>query len=172
MSGFGGIFAAAIIGLIFTMSFTAIIQLYINDLMDYRMEREAAIEQSAPRIESGRINSTYVFLVNITMNGAKSIRYDSLNLSDIFIVYYSDGMKITKKIEMGIGVDEWRINRVLTGNREGEIINPLNETTNTGMWDPGETLELIITTSSSIDDDLWFFSMTLIDGGTCRRTFG
>jgi hypothetical protein len=171
MSGFGGIFVAAIIGMIFIMSFSTMIQLYVNSLMLYQMERSDYKQKTNPVVDSGKINGTYTFLINVTMEGVKSIKYENLKYSDIFIVYYSDGIKIIKKFEMGTGVDKWEINRIFTGNTEGEIINPINKTIQTGMWDPGETLELMITTSSSIDENLWFFSITLMDGGTCNKTF-
>jgi len=172
MSGFGGAFAAAIIGLIFTMAFSAVTKLYVNDLASHSIDAEMAPTQSLPSIGTGAINSAYVFLVNVTMGGAKSIRCDSLHLSDVFIVYYSSGTKVTRKVEMGSGNDEWSIRRVLVGNREGDLVNPLDPLSRTGMWDPGETLELNITTSMAIDANLWHFSMTVVDGGTCSRTFG
>ncbi|MBO3802986.1 MAG: hypothetical protein JTT11_03800 [Candidatus Brockarchaeota archaeon] len=172
MSGFGGIFAAAMIGIIFTMSFNAVMQLYINDLLACRVERPGASAQSTPKVGSGILNGTHVFLVNVTMDGAKSIKFEDLNLSDVFVIHYSGGTKVTEKVVMGNGSGRWRVNRVLVGNREGELVNPINEASQTGMWDPGETLELLITTSSPIDDDLWFFSIALVDGGACSRTFG
>ena len=172
MSGFGGAFAAAIIGLIFTMAFSAVTKLYINDLAIHSIDAETVPTRSLPGIGTGSINSTHVFLVNVTMDGGRSVRCDDLHLSDVFIVYYSSGTKVTKRVEMGSGADEWSIHRVLVGNREGELVNPMDTTAQTGMWDPGETLELNITTSLPIDIDLWHFSMTVVDGGTCSRTFG
>lgn len=172
MSGFGGAFAAAIIGLIFTMAFSAVTKLYINDLAVHSIDAETAPTQSLPSIGTGCINSTYVFLVNITMEGGRSVRCDDLHLSDVFIIYYTGGTKVTKRVEMGSGVDEWSIRRVLVGNREGELVNPLDTSAQTGLWDPGETLELNITTSLPIDDNLWHFSMIVVDGGTCGKTFG
>jgi len=171
MSGFGGAFAAAIIGVIFTMAFSAVTNLYINDLMVNRIDAGRGTLQSLPNVGSGEINSTYVFLVNVTMNGEKSIRCDDLHLSDVFIVYYSNGTKVTKRVELGSGTDEWSVHRVLVGNWEGELVNPLDVMAQTGMWDPGETLELKITVSSPIDNNLWYFSLTTVDGGTCGRSF-
>jgi len=133
MSGFGGIFVAAIIGMIFIISFSTMIQLYVNSLMLYQMERSDYEQKTNPVVDSGKINGTYTFLINVTMEGVKSIKYKNLKYSDIFIVYYSDGIKIIKKFEMGTGVDKWEINRIFTGNTEGEIINPMNKTIQTGM---------------------------------------
>jgi len=172
VSGFGGAFAAAIIGLIFTMAFSAVTKLYVNDLAIHSIDAERVPALSLPSVGTGEINSTYVFLVNVTMDGGKSIRCDSLYLSDVFVVYYSSGTKLTKRVEMGSGTDEWSIRRVLVGDREGELVNPLDAVSHTGMWDPGETLELNITTSMPIDVNLWYFSMTVVDGGTCSKTFG
>jgi len=168
MSGFGGAFVITMIALVFTLAFSGFLAISTSTF------ELATIQKPTPSsliADGGEVNGTNTFLVNVTLNGSNHITFKKIGLSDVFVTYFSGGVKSSEMVTYGNGLDQWHVQDVFVGNVEGDLYNPINITMGTGVWDPGKTLELNITVSQPIDPSEWYFTMTLADGGSCARAF-
>ncbi|MGC8936337.1 MAG: hypothetical protein ACP5KV_03100 [Candidatus Methanomethylicaceae archaeon] len=165
MGGFGTVFAVAMVGMIVLVLFGSTVKFVTSyaELINY-LPRQL----SSPQVDSGYMSTYSIFYVNVTMYGNKGIPISKLELADILVSYRNNGNLVTIRLDKGSG---WEINRVLVGNRTGDLINPINLEQGTGIWDPGETLELAIFLPSPSDNAEWYFVMMLPDGGECSWAF-
>ncbi|MDD1776209.1 MAG: hypothetical protein LUP94_02520 [Candidatus Methanomethylicus sp.] len=165
---------AITIGIVFTVAMTSIINSSTNSLLLLStVQSEKSI--SSPHMDSGgSISLPSTFSVNVTLEGTKNLRVAELKNSDVFVVFVSDnGTRVAKRLDYLAASDGWSINRILVGNLVGDLVNPVSLALGTGMWDPGETLELSLAVSDSIDSNRgWYITMITIDGGTSSRAFG
>jgi len=173
MSGFGAVFATVIIFIVFTSAVTIIMEITTNSASLLSSEQPPT-PLSNPAFGSGSISGPDSFLVNVTLGGSEQVRISDLKLSDLFVVYASNGSEVTERLAFGSDVSPcWQINGVFQGNIEGTLVDPINATQGTGIWIPGETLELNLTVSHNIDaKSEWYVSMTLADGGSCSEALG
>lgn len=81
--------------------------------------------------------------------GSKSIKVDDFSLMDVVIVYTlqvsGERIALWLRYSQNAGERRWNVEQVYTGNTLGEAINPINVTANSGHWDPGEGLAILIT---------------------------
>lgn len=173
MSGFGGVFAAVVLFVIFTVAVSSITELSTNSIM-LLSSVPIPTALSSPTMVSSYVSGTEIFLVNVTLGGSKQIQFSDLKLSDLFVVYVSNGSEITERLVYNAAdPPSWHVNRVLQGNLEGSLVDPINITQGTGIWVPGETMELQLDVSHVIDNQTgWYLSLTLADGGSCSEAFG
>ncbi|MEM1573621.1 MAG: hypothetical protein QXI49_00830 [Candidatus Methanomethylicaceae archaeon] len=159
MGGFGGVFVVIIIGILMLFSNFIIIK---NFQSYFETIELISIQQtSSPCVISGYFYNNSLLFINITMQGVKGIPIRNLNFSDVFVTYRSQGKLISIKI------DSWSPIRVFVNEKEGDIINPININDWSGIWDPGETLEFMISLPYPSDDSRLFFLMVMPDGGMC-----
>ncbi len=169
MAGFGSVFAITLVSLMFTLAFSGIMGAMTNTVALMSSQKQ---NPSSVSVSSGVTNGTNTFLVNVTLAGQNHIRVSQIRFSDVFVAYVSDGVRRVFLVPYGSAADSWHIQRVFVGNREGDLCNPIDVGAGTGIWDPGETIELNITVSMPIDLSAgWYFSMTLADGGGCESAF-
>ncbi|MEM3484764.1 MAG: hypothetical protein QXI12_04005 [Candidatus Methanomethyliaceae archaeon] len=166
MGSFGSVFAMAIVGVVIMTSFGVIAKV----LTSYEVFISEAKQELRSNIyvTSGRFEDPSTCFVNVTLYGNKSFSINKMRLTDIFVVYKSGGNTISTRLEYGLS---WSISRVLIGSYERELINPINLTKETGLWDPGETLELQLSLPSPSETSEWYFLMVLPDGGSGSWTF-
>lgn len=167
MSGFGGVFAAIVVGIVFAGAISSIASASTAALLAaYSMPSRETGEEIL--IESGRIAGGS-FQLNVTLLGPKSIAIKDLRYADIFITYYSEAGKVSEYLKYGEG---WSVLRVFTGGAEGEIANPVRLDLGSGMWDPGETLELALQVQAPIASPPWSVVFSSPDGISSSRSFG
>ncbi|MCX8182685.1 MAG: hypothetical protein N3D12_06155 [Candidatus Methanomethyliaceae archaeon] len=166
MGSFGSVFAIAIVGMVIMTSFGVLAKVLTSyEVFISEVGREA---RSNPSVTSGYMEGSTTYLVNITLYGGRSVSINKIRLADVFVVYRSGDGKISTRLDYGIG---WSISRVLIGDHEGELVNPINLTRETGLWDPGETLELQLSLPSPSETSECYFLIVLPDGGSCSWTF-
>ncbi len=169
MAGFGSVFVITLMSLMFTLAFSGIVGTMTSTAA--LMSSQKPIPSSVS-VASGVTSGENTFLLNVTLAGQNHVRVSQIRFSDVFITYVSDGVKRVFLVPYGSAVDSWHIQRVFVGNREGDLCNPIDVGAGTGIWDPGETIELNITVSRPIDLSAgWYFAMTLADGGGCESAF-
>ncbi len=169
MAGFGGVFTVTLMGLMLTIALSGVAGIMTSTAALITSQRPTA---SSISVVSGTTEGTNTFLINITLAGETHLRLSQIRLSDVFIEYVSDGVKRSFLVPYGGTTDGWHIQRVLVGNREGDLYNPMDLNAGTGIWDPGETIEINMTVSQLIDAASgWYFSITLVDGGRCECAF-
>lgn len=169
MSGFGGAFAIVMMGFILSAVFGGLIVFLQSYVTLASLDRE--VQTSSLTVKSGKIIDNHTFLVNVTLDKGH-IKFSKLKYSDVFVVYTSGGKQVAVKVAWGYGPDSWHVRRVFSGGKVGDLLNPINIEAESGIWDPGETLELNVTVTQLIDlDGKWYFSITLVDGGEGSRSF-
>lgn len=163
MGGFGGVFVAIIIGILMIFSNLMIIK---NFQSYFEIIESISMQQiSSPHVVSGYFYNHSMLFVNVTMQGAKSVPLRILNFSDVFVTYRFQGELMSVKI------NSWSPTRVFVNGKEGDIVNPINIGSWSGIWDPGETLEFMISLPYPSDDLRAFFLMVMPDGGMCSWSF-
>ncbi|MBS7620233.1 hypothetical protein KEJ21_06290 [Candidatus Bathyarchaeota archaeon] len=166
MGSFGSVFALAIVGMVIIISFGSLAKVITSYEIFISEARQDPC--SKPSIISGYITNSTTCFVNITLNGSRSIPISKIQLTDVFVAYRSVEGTIFTRLEYGPG---WSIIRILTGAHEGELVNPINLMKRTGLWDPGETLELKLFLPSPSVSSEWYFLIVLPDGGSCSWIF-
>jgi hypothetical protein len=173
MSGFGAVFAAVVFFVIFTVAISS-----ISELSTSSVQLLSSVQSpgpvSDPVMGSSLVSGSGVILVNVTLQGSVQIRFSDLKLADLFAVYDSNGSRVTERLVFGSQEPPcWQVENVFQGNLEGSMVDPINVTQGTGIWLPGETLELELNVSQAIDNQTgWYLAMTLNDGGSCSGAFG
>jgi len=167
MSGFGGVFAAVMISIIFASVVTVMTNISASSALLSHSAMQP-IERSEPHIEGGEFSGD-AFFVNITMLGSKPVRISDLRYADLFVVYTHEGGRISERLVYGEG---WTISSVMTGGVAGEAVNPINLEAGTGLWDPGETVCIAITPTVPFSGGVWAVLLALPDGSVCSRSFG
>ncbi len=165
LGGFGSVFAVATVGIIIAISLGAFAKLTVSYMA---LTTSLPPEPSRPRVESGYIQDPETCFVNVTMGGSKGVPVSKLEMAEVFIVYRSSGSILSMRLDRGSG---WSAVRVFVGSSAGDLINPIDLAKGTGVWDPGETLELKLQLPSPLDGNEWCFLMFLPDGGECSWTF-
>ena len=150
MSGFGGLVAASVVALICTLSIMLISNTVFMGLTAYNSKVSNVLSKieikAIPQIDNGVItpSTTSIAKVNVTNIGGQGIRIRDFIKSDLIVVYFNGTHR--KAVRLSYSDSEapntWSISRVLVGNKEGDTLNPINPKLKTGIWDPGETLEL------------------------------
>lgn len=168
MGGFGSVFALATVGIVILVSWGALAKAstaYLTLIADAELQTKG---QSNPSITSGYMKDPTTCFVNVTMCGSKSVPINKMRLADVIVVYNSDGGRHVARLQYG---SSWMITRVFVGENLGDLVNPIDVTRETGLWDPGETIELQLSLPSQSDNRTWWFSIMLPDGGSCSWTF-
>jgi hypothetical protein len=165
VGGFGSVFAVATVGIIIAFSLGAFAKLTISYMT---LTTSMPPVPSRPQVESGYMQDPETCFVNITMGGSKGLPVSKLGLVEVFVAYRSGGSLLSTRLERDSG---WSAVRVFVGSGAGELVNPVDLAKGTGIWDPGETLELKLQLPLPSDGGEWYFLMVLPDGGECSWTF-
>jgi len=181
--GFGCVIAAvfAIMAIIVVMctvmgvTFINIKELYnaLNKQLELSNERiKTRMQINNIIIDSLDPSTVYV---NITNIGSTSIKVEGFNKTDVIVIYTSTtGTKITARLmynASGVGVNIWYVRRVFVNGREDEVINPMNFENNQGLWDPGETIEIVLKLEYNVDSSKGFaLVITLPNGARTSHT--
>lgn len=163
MGGFGGVFVAIVIGILMLFSNLSIME-NLKSCFEI-LELTLPQQTSSPHVVSGFFYNNSLFFVNVTMQGVKSVPIRDLNFSDVFVVYRFQG-ELTS-----IRISSWSPTRVFVNGKEGDIVNPIDIGNRSGIWDPGETLEFMVSLPYPSDDFRLFFLMVMPDGGMCSWSF-
>ncbi|MBC7120515.1 MAG: hypothetical protein H5T33_02870 [Candidatus Methanosuratus sp.] len=171
MSGFGGAFAAAMVGLVFVVAISSLTSLSGSSLMllsqqaDNIKETKSAILIISGELQPGRDSA----LVNMTLVSTSSQnRVSDFKYIDIIVTYRYNSMVFSERLSWP---DGWSVNRVFVSDVEGEILNPLRESC--GLWDAGENLEILLRTTHPIDpSSVWSIVVAMPDGGVGAMSFG
>ncbi len=103
-----------------------------------------------------------IIYVNLTNEGETQVRIMNLKYyMDIIIVYENnESNKVIERIPYGktISVSYWIIS-----NTYGDFINPI--TNSTGIWDPGEKIEIKISLSYPLSQEQRFFIVVCLRNG-------
>lgn len=152
--------SAAIILMAVAASFVANSALLGVQVYERQIENLKALSQPKPRLQVvdavySHGSSTLVRL-NVTNTGDGGVRLRDVLRSDI-IVTYGDAphrRAVLLRYDDLLSPDTWRISGVYVGGRAGDLVNPINLNLKTGIWDPGETLELELHLSEEVDGGL------------------
>jgi len=120
-----------------------------------QLSNKVAIAEDEEKIEimTHQIVNSTTFLINITNTGDISIPVSKLDMIDIITTYVSNGQIITERaVYKATTGCRWTPLYLYTGNIPYEIINPVNQDFSSGLWDPGETLEIRLTLSNPADN--------------------
>lgn len=145
--------------------------LTINNLLQGMLS--TVIEKLNTRIEITNVSidplDSSLLYANVTNEGSTSIPVKEFDEIDIIVVYVnSSNAKIITRLSYdptGAGTDVWYVKRVLTNFREGEILNPMNFTSEEGLWDPCETLEIVMKLRYSLDASRGFIVVIALPNG-------
>jgi len=159
MGGFGVVTATVLMCLIFISSFGVLVNivndgvLELNDI--YRLQFSKLQDQVRTRIAITNtiVESTTILRVNVTNLGATSIRVKDFVKMDVILTYISENSSpITVWLAYSpTGGDVWYIDKVFTGDKEGDILNPISVENQTGLWDPGEIIEIKLNLTTPIN---------------------
>lgn len=169
MSGFGGAFAAAMVGVIFVVAVSSMASMTVSYMGLYQKLESVTSERVSISIDGGIIASGgSELLVNMTLlAGSDPISIKDLARSDVFIAYSSGGDRFFERVDYG---DGWRILTVTVGGQP-ELVSPIRGSS--GMWDPGEVLAVSVSPSMAVDaGSPWFFEFATASGGIFSMTFG
>lgn len=167
MSGFGGAFAAAMVGVVFVVAMSSMASMSVSYIGLYQ-KLEMAGFRTLTTIDGGKVaTGGDALLINMTLiAGSDPLSLRDLSRSDVFIVYLSGGERIFERVEYG---DGWRILAV-TVRGQPELINPVRGSS--GMWDPGETVQILVSPSMPVDAGApWLFRFATADGDVFSMTF-
>ncbi|MCQ8891950.1 MAG: hypothetical protein NQU41_01050 [Candidatus Methanosuratincola sp.] len=169
MSGFGGAFAAAMVGVVFVVAMSSMASMTVSYMGLYQKLEAPTPDRVSISIDGGRIASGGTeLLVNMTLlAGSDPMSLRDLARSDAFIVYSSGGDRVFERVGYGEG---WRILAVTVGGQP-ELVSPIRGSS--GMWDPGETIEMSVSPSMPVDaGSPWLFKFATAGGGVFSMTFG
>lgn len=169
MSGFGGAFAAAMVGVIFVIAMSSMASMTVSYMGLYQKLEALASERVSVSIDGGSVApGGGELLVNMTLlAGSDALSVRDLSRSEVFIFYWSGGGQVFERIGYGEG---WRILTVSVGG-EPELVNPIR--ISSGMWDPGETVEVSVSPSMPVDaGSPWLFRFATAGGSVFSMTFG
>ena len=112
-------------------------------------EKAALIDQingQRCRLDSWRPSDTYSVVLNVTNIGDESIRLPDFNSMEIFTLCNTNVTAHVSRLQYGHGItsDYWEISKVFFNGREGEIVDPIVVASNSGAWDPGETIQVTV----------------------------
>lgn len=174
MSGFGGLLAASVIAIMCTVALIFIsnaIFLGIS-IYDSRIENMLALTalKAIPQIEHGVVTtseSMSTIRLNVTNVGFQGVKIRDVVSSDVIVIYFNGSMRKAIRLEYSDykTSNSWRIERVFVGNKEGDSLNPINIRLKTGIWDPGETLELELLIQDFIDAGKGLSVVLALPGG-------
>ncbi len=168
MSGFGGAFAAAMVGVVFVVAMSSMASMTVSYMGLYQ-KLETARGHVLIEINGGRVSpGGSDILVNMTLlAGSDPMGIRDISRSDVFIAYSSGGELIFERAEYG---ENWTILAV-TIEGQPELVNPFRGSS--GMWDPGETLELSVSPSMPVDaGSPWLFRIATPSGNVYSMSFG
>jgi len=101
--------------------------------------------------------SSSIITANITNSGASSEAVTDLSKNDV-ILFYTVLPSGSRRVSWfpyakTLAPEVWVIDKVFTGNRQEEVINPVNVTAETGHFDPGEVIQIKIQLASGFEAD-------------------
>lgn len=144
MSSFGGLVAAIAIALVVLSSLAAIIDITNRSMISTSETSKYALKQrSESRISSVVLKGT-LLLFNVTNTGATSVRVKDFPKIDLVVVARSNGAATVLRLNYSksLSTGSWTVKRVFSVNGASEIINVISVADDTGLWDPGEKLEV------------------------------
>ncbi|RLF18986.1 MAG: hypothetical protein DRZ82_07165 [Thermoprotei archaeon] len=144
------IIAISSIAAIITMNFT--IHEGISRAVEENANNKVIILSEELRIDGGFISQDgHEISINVTNVGELAIAVKEFRFIDVMIAYEDvNGVRKLLWIPYREQIDQvgnyWYLNRVFVDNREGDLINPIRitDTEHSGLWDPGETIEIVI----------------------------
>ena len=112
-------------------------------------EKAVQIEQingQRCRLDSWRPSDPYSIDLNVTNIGDESIRLPYFNSMEIFTLCNNNGTAHVFRLQYGYGLtsDHWEISKVFFNGHAGEIVDPMVIASNSGAWDPGETIQVTV----------------------------
>ncbi|MCD6095055.1 MAG: hypothetical protein J7J99_00650 [Thermoprotei archaeon] len=156
--GYSGVLALAFMCIVVISSIAAImvINFSIHESIGEAIGEEANIRVftlgEELRIDDGYISQDgHEVFINITNVGEASVPIKDFKFIDVIVVYKD----VNKNVKiLWVPYEEtpnqlsdcWFLNDVFIDNRSGDIINPIriSSTGCSGLWDPGETIEITI----------------------------
>ncbi|MEM4576422.1 MAG: hypothetical protein QW701_03025 [Candidatus Nezhaarchaeales archaeon] len=159
MSGFGGLVSASIIILIISSSLGFLVGVVITSMQAYEWKWSSIEGLAAPRPKP-RIDNVLIYTsenltlvkLNVTNVGEGSLRVRDFLKSDLILLYRDGLLKKAVRLNYSdlLSPNSWRLSRVFVSNREGDILNPIHVESASGLWDPGETLEIEVRIGDTI----------------------
>lgn len=154
-------FAAALAGYITTIIMLTILTITITLTSTYlenaaiQLSNKVTIAKDKEKIEiiAYQIVDSTTFLINITNTGDVSIPVSKLDMIDIIVTYISAGqIVIERAVYRATTGCRWTPLNIYADGISSEIINPVDQNFSSGLWDPGETLEIRLTLSNPVDN--------------------
>lgn len=148
MSGFSGLVAAIAIALMVLSSLTAVIDVTNRSVVLVSEAVEHLLKQYSEAKVSGvtlsREGKNTVLLFNVENTGIIPVSVCSFPKIDLMVVAKSDEAIVALRLNYSKSpsVGSWTVRRVLSVNGGSEVINVVSIATGTGLWDPGEKLEV------------------------------
>ena len=162
MSGFAVVAAATIIGLMILTAYSASTTNLTASADDVALDMTTMIkyELSKDRTEL-TVNSSTITVneagtqirFNVTNTGSVPIRTKDFKYMDVVATYTLASTESLASIWLPYSStaedDAWTVEAVYTNGKLGEAINTIDQTTQSGKWDPSETLKILIQLSTS-----------------------
>jgi len=181
MSGFGGLVAASVMALICTVALIFISNVVFLgvSVCDSRIDNLLALTalKAMPEIKHSIITmsgNTSIIKLNVTNAGFQGVRIKDLIKSDIIVIYFNGSTRKAVRLEYSDyeAPNTWNMERVLVGDKEGDLVNPINLQLKTGIWDPGETLEFKLIIQDFVDTNKsWGVVLALPNGVVTTAEF-
>jgi len=156
--GYSGVLALVFLCVVTISSLAALIvvNFSIHESIGKAIGEEVSVRiytlSDALRIKSGyRSQDGHEIYINMTNVGESSVPVKDFKFIDVIVVYrdVSGDVKVLwvpYESQPDQTSDCWFVNGVFVDNRSGDIINPIriSNTGWSGLWDPGETVEIVI----------------------------
>lgn len=160
MSGFGGLVSASIIILIISSSLGFLVGIVMTSMQAYDWKwsslEELTVSRPKPRIDNVVVHSSKNLTsikLNVTNVGEGPLRIRDFLKSDLILLYHDGFKKKVVRLNYSdlLSPNSWKLSRVFVGDKEGDVLNPIHVESTSGLWDPGETLEIEVRISDTIN---------------------